>query len=173
MAAKVQSAGLSVAELRKREAKFDELLAQIVALFPEAHKLAKGDRRASQGKMGEEESAALRGVIDAIDLQPAVFQSLADDDEGHDPNKVETELLRERLDTHAIYSRIAEKLYDAATPLSDSALKAGALVKPVALAAYEIAKPISKRDTAMRGKIAKALDYYGGRTGKKDSKPEG
>jgi hypothetical protein len=37
----------------------------------------------------------------------------------------------------------------------------GALVKPVALAGYEIAKPISKRNDAIRGKIVKALDFYG------------
>lgn len=38
----------------------------------------------------------------------------------------------------------------------------GALVKPVTLAAYEIAKPLSKRNAAIREKIALAIDYYSG-----------
>lgn len=47
--------------------------------------------------------------------------------------------------------------------MADTALTMGALVKPVALAAYGIAKPVSKRNDAIRGKISKALDFYSAR----------
>ena len=45
--------------------------------------------------------------------------------------------------------------------LSDAALTHAALCKPVTLAAFEIAKPVSKRNPAVREKIAPLLDYYG------------
>jgi hypothetical protein len=163
MGKKVHDTALTVDELKQRALKARTLLGEIHALFPEAHGLAKDDRRRSQGKMGADEAAALRGVVDAMDVQPAVFDSLADDDEGHDPNKLETALLRDRFDRHEIYSSLAAEFEAAASVLSDTALAMGALVKPVALAGYEIAKPISKRNEAVRGKISKALDFYGGR----------
>ena len=164
MGKKLHDTALTVDELRQRALKGRTLLGEIRALFPEAHGLAKDDRRLSQGKMGADEAAALRGVVDAMDLQPAAFDSLADDDEGHDPNKLETALLRDRFDRHEIYASLAGEIEEATKVFSDTALAMGALVKPVALAGYEIAKPISKRDDAIRGKLAKALDFYGGRS---------
>ena len=80
------------------------------------------------------------------------------EDAGNEPA-----LLRDRFDRHEIYASLATEIEEAANVFSDTALAMGALVKPVALAGYEIAKPISKRNDAIRGKIAKALDFYGGR----------
>jgi hypothetical protein len=162
MGKKVHDNEVTVAELTKRVAHAKSLIAQVRALFPEAHALPKDDRRRSQGKMGEEESKALRSVVDAVDAEPAVFASLADEDEGHDPEKVETDLLRDRFERHDLYSSVADELTAAAGVFSDSALDVGSLVKPVTLAAYEIAKPVSKRHPVIREKIAPALDYYGG-----------
>jgi hypothetical protein len=163
MGKKVHDTALTVDELNQRALKAKALLGEIRALFPEAHGLAKDDRRLSQGKMGVDEAEALRGVVDAMDLQPGIFEALADEDEGHDPNKLETELLRDRFDRHAIYLSLAAEVEEVANVFSDTALAVGALVKPVSLAGYEIAKPISKRSEAIRGKIAKALDLYSGR----------
>ena len=110
---------------------------------------------------GAKEGLALRGVLDAVDLEPAMFASLADEDEGHDPGKLETDLLRERFDCHQIYSSIADEMESLASVLSDAALTHAALAKPVTLAAYEIARPVSKRHPAIRAKLAPTLDYYG------------
>ena len=71
--------------------------------------------------------------------------------------------LRDRFDRHGVYASLAAEVEEVANLLSDTALAVGALVKPVALAGYEIAKPISKRNEAIRGMIAKALDFYSGR----------
>jgi hypothetical protein len=105
---------------------------------------------------------ALRGVADAMDLQPAIFDALADEDEGHDPNKLEIALLHDRFDRHEIYSSLAAELEEVANIFSNTALAMGALVKPVTLAWYEIARPINKRNDAIRGKITEALDFDGG-----------
>ena len=153
MGKKVHDTALTVDELKQRALKAKSLLEEIRALFPEAHGLAKDDRRRSQGKMGVDEAEALRGVVDAMDLQPAVFDSLADEDEGHDPNKLEPALLRDRFDRHGIYASLAAEVEAVGNLLSDTALAMGALVKP-----------ISKRNDAIRGVIAKALDLYGGRS---------
>ena len=162
MAKTTKDAEGSLEDLQKRAAQSSELNAQIRAHFPEARQLAKQDRRSSRGKMGLVEAAALRGTLDAIDLEPAVFSSLADEDEGHDPEKVETDLLRERFNRHEIYTRLADELTATAKLLTDAALTNGAMVRPLCLAAYEIAKPISKRHPAMREKITTLIDYYAG-----------
>jgi hypothetical protein len=72
--------------------------------------------------MGEEEAEALRGVVDAMDLQPALFDSLAlaDEDEGQDPNKLETSLLRDRLDHHSIYLALAAQAEEVAGVMADT-----------------------------------------------------
>jgi hypothetical protein len=163
MGKKVHNVELSVSDLKELQDKAIAQVNELRAQFPEAQRLAKDDRRLSQGKMGADEAVALRGVIDAMELLPAVFASLADEDEGHDPNKLETDLLRDRFDRHAIYSTLATQFEAAAELFSDAALAMGALVKPVTLAAYEIAKPISRRNEGLRDKIAKALDFYSGR----------
>lgn len=160
MGKKAQDAQLTITELKKRKADVSAVADKIRGQFPEAKRLAKGDRRASVGKIGEKEAAGLRGVIDAMEVEPAVFGILADEDEGHDPNKLETDLLRDRLDRHQIYSEMAAELQELADRFSDAALSMGALVKPVCLAAYEIAKPLSRRHPAIREKIAPMLDYY-------------
>ncbi|HEX7837309.1 MAG TPA: hypothetical protein VF469_07595 [Kofleriaceae bacterium] len=92
--------------------------------------------------MGAGEAEALRGAIDAMDLQPAVFDSLADDDEGHDPSKLETARLRDRFDRHEIYASLAAEVEEVANVFSDTALAMGALVKPMALAGYEITRTL-------------------------------
>ena len=160
MAKKTKDGDGTLEDLKKRAAQSSALTAQTRALFPEAQEFAKEDRRQSRGKMGLVEGAALRGVVDAIDLEPAIFATLADEDEGHDPDKLETDLLRDRIDRHEIYTRQAEEHLALAKVFSDAALAHGALVRPVALAAYEIAKPISKRHPAIRAKIAPLVDYY-------------
>jgi len=123
-------------------------------------KVTKEDRRLSRGKMGLVEAAALRECVGAVDLEPAIFAPLADEDEGRDPDKLETDLLRDRFDRHEIYTRMAEEHLALARLFSDAALAHGALVRPVTLAIHEIAKPISKRHPAIREKIQPLMDYY-------------
>lgn len=157
--------GPRIDDLEQRVIRGTALLADIRALFPEASAMARIDRRRSQGRMGTDESTALRSVVDAIDLSPAVFESLADEDEGNDPKRVETDLIRQRFTQHALYSQLSRDISALATVFSDTALAVGAQIKPLALAAYEIAKPVSRRDAKLREKIAPALDYYRGSTG--------
>jgi hypothetical protein len=181
MPKKVQDEKISVADLTKHAEEARAQLAEIRAKFPEVTGFAKTDRVGSNGRMGLKEAEALRSVVDAMDLEPGVFGVLADEDSGHDPGKLETSLIRDRFDRHHVYAGLAADLEKLASVFADAALEMGALVKPVSLAAYEIAKPLSKRHKALREKIAPALDYYGAnaaagaaaRQAKKAGKDEG
>lgn len=161
MGKKVQDEKVSVAELVKRATEAKTGLAKMRASFPEVTGIAKGDRIGSLGRMGIAESGALLSVVDAMELEPAVFGVLADEDEGHDPGKLETALIRDRFARFTVYAELAAECERLAGIFSDAALEMGELVKPVSLAAYEIAKPLSKRHKGLREKIAPALDYYG------------
>jgi hypothetical protein len=148
-------------DLKKRAAQGHALISQIRELFSEAHEMPSDDRRRSTGRVGDDESIALQGVVGAMEIRPASFEVLADEDEGEDPLRLETELMRARFARRDTYSGLAEELRKVATIFEDEAMAQGALVVPVARAAYEIAKPLSRRDPAVREKLAPALNYYG------------
>lgn len=161
MPAKPQGDGaLPLPELKKRVDKALELIAQLRELFPDLLVLTEEDRKYSQGRLRTNEPEALLAVLDGVDQSPEYFKSLADEDEGHDPNKFETDLLRDRLARRELYRKVAEAMAPLATGFDDTTLHHGALVRPAVLAAYRIAKTISATDQKMRTTIAKAIDFY-------------
>jgi len=161
MPKKIHDETLSLAELKKRAEHAKAQAAAIQSSFPEAHALPVDVRKHVPGRFGAAESVALRGVIDAIDLEPTPFKSLANEDDGHDASKLETDLLRDRLERHDVYAQLSETFQTLSDLFSDAALSVGAHVKPVTLAAYEIAKPMARRDDKLAAKLKPALDYYG------------
>src|SRR5262245_6566875 len=102
--------GLPLLELKKRVEKALELIGQVRELFPDLVELTEEERKYSQGRMRTDEPAAMRTVLDAVDASPEYFKSLADEDEGHDPNKFETDLLRDRLERRELYRQVAEAM---------------------------------------------------------------
>jgi hypothetical protein len=145
--------------LQKNAATAKELLTQIYALLPGLSGLTPDARKhASKFRAGEAE--ALSSVLDAADAKPALFESLADKDNGEDPHTFEVNLLRDRLQRAAILGSIA----DAFTPLSDgiadTLLHLGDLSKPVMLLAYGIAKMHAKLDGVIANAIRPAMDFY-------------
>jgi hypothetical protein len=149
-----------IEELRKQTKKALELAAELRSLFQELTELTEEDRKFSQGRMRTGEADILRSVLDAVDLQPEYFKSLADEDEGHDPGRFETDLLRDRLERRALYLQVADALDPIVTGLNDTALHFGGLTRPAVLAAYRIAKTLARTDRKMKTAIAKAIDFY-------------
>lgn len=86
-----------------------------------------------------------------------VAWELANKDEGHDPNKFETGLLRHRLANGLTLTKLVEPIDETPLALSDSALYVATLVKPPVLAAYEIAKPLAKNGKNLNP----ATNYFG------------
>jgi hypothetical protein len=142
-------------------------VAKVRAMFPDAQEISADMRKHSTGKIGPQESQAMRGVLDAIDYAPALFESLADKDDGVDPNVVETDLLRQRLDEHDLWQGLADDLENLQRIVSDQALLVGSHVAPCVRAAYFIAKTIAKTNEQIRIKIAAMSDVHAGKGRKK------
>ena len=138
-----------------------EHLDAIDAVLDEAVELTDELRLSAQRMRGEAEKEALESILDYVDTQPAAFKGLANKDEGHDPNKFETPLLRHRLANGLTLTKLVERIDQTRLALSDSALYVATLVKPPILAAYEIAKPLAKNDEKNGKKLNPATNYFG------------
>jgi hypothetical protein len=151
---------LPLEELRRRVGLAQELLAQIYALLPHLRRFNEEERRHSQGRLREGEEEMLGAIADVIAYAPQYFVSLADEDEGHDPDQLEVDLVRDRLERRTLITGISKALRPLNEGLADEALYLGGLVRPVLLAAYRIAKPISKTDVGMANRLARVIDFY-------------
>ena len=135
--------------------------AEIDALLPGLVTMTDDDRRHSDGKLRDGEADALASVLDVADRYPQYFTVLADKDGGVDPRTFETALLRDHIARRKIFAALADTADALATPLTDTVLTLGEQVRPVLLAAYQIAKPIAGADDKVRSALAPALDFYG------------
>jgi hypothetical protein len=151
---------LPIDELRRRAARAQELIAEVYTLFPHLRRFTADERRYSQGRLREGEAEMLGTMVDIIDNAPQYFVSLADQDEGHDPERLETGLLRERLERRMLINGISKSLDPLTQGLADETLYLGGLTRPVLLAAYRIAKPISKSDVTVANRLAPVIDFY-------------
>jgi hypothetical protein len=146
---------LTIEELRQRAARAKALIGELKGLFPDLRRYTEDQRRSSQGRLREGEAEMLGTVIDVVEYAPHYFASLADQDEGHDPIRLETSLLRDRLERRVVMGEIADT-----RDLGDTAFYYGDLVRPAILSAYRIAKPISKSDIGVANRLAKVIDFY-------------
>ncbi len=161
---------LPIAELRKRVEEGVALAKKLKTMFPELVAKTEEDRRYTQGNMRTGEGPMLTKVLDGVDMRPSYFTSLADRDEGHDPTKFETSLLRDRLERRELYFKLASEVSSLGSLFGDTALHFGELARPPVLAAYRIAKTLAETDQALRTVIADVIDFFRVRksTAKKD-----
>lgn len=117
------------------------------------------DQRARAPKLQEGEHAMLARVLDVADLKPALFESLADEDDGMDPQKFETGLLRERIEKHRLFREIAEELAPLSTQVNDSAHYLASRFREALSAAYRIAKTHAATDKSVNDLLAPAIDF--------------
>ncbi len=103
---------------------------------------------------------AFAAVYDAADAKPEIFASLADKDDGLDPKKFETQLLRDRLERRNLIDEIATEAAPLASAFGDTVLALGERVAPVSRAAYKIGKAIAETDAELRTILAPAIDAY-------------
>jgi hypothetical protein len=151
---------MSLAELTARVEKAEGFARQIRELFPNLTTLTTNERVHTTGRFREGESVALSGVLDAARLRPALFASLADQDDGHEPDRFETELIAERLERRDLLARVDVRLDPLAQQLTDTVLRLGEQSRPVLLSAYKIAKVVAETDPKLRQTIAKTIDFY-------------
>jgi len=151
---------LSIEEFKKRIGRSHALIAEIETQLPGMTTLTSAERLTSDGKLGTNESAMLGVVLDAVEISPHYFSSLADQDDGVDPNQFETELLRERLARRDALHTIAQDLEALVKRVNDTVMHLGSRVRRPVLAAYQIGKSVAKSDAILRKNLAPAFDYY-------------
>jgi hypothetical protein len=152
---------LTIEQLTRNINKALDLLEQLDKVLPGLTTLTDDDRKHSEGRIrGEGEVAALRAVLSAVDADPHYFKALADKDEGHDPNKLETQLLRDRLTKRELLARVQDAIDPLTARIGDTILRLGELTRPTTLLAYRIAKQVAEHDEPIKAQLAPALDYY-------------
>lgn len=144
-AAKVKAAAMELVATANRE------LPGLVTLT--------GEQRAHAPKLREGEHAMLARVLDVADSKPALFESLADEDDGMDPTKFETRVLRDRIEKHRLFGEIAAELSPLASHVNDSALYVAGRFREALSAAYRIAKTHAATDKRINDILAPVIDF--------------
>jgi len=129
----------------------DELLA-------DAQMLEDVARRTVVKLRGPEEAVVLQGILQFAAEHEQMFVSLRDQDEGADPTTFETALIAGRLSNAQTLTALAARLKKLHLQVSDAALQATALAKPVALKAYAIAKVMKDGDDI--NLVTPAINFY-------------
>ena len=145
--------------LQKNIAQVQVLLTEIEALLPGFAGLTP-DARQHSSKFRDGEAEALSSVLDAADAKPALFESLANQDMGDDPNVFEVNLLRDRLQRAVLLGALAKQFAPITSGLADTLLQLANLSRPVMLAAYNIAKAHAKLDGVIANAIRPALTFF-------------
>jgi len=106
------------------------------------------------------EAQALLSVLDVAEAKPALFESLAPLDDGYDPKKFETKVLRDRVERAAILDEFSTDLDDTQAHVSDTMLYLGTHSKPVMLTAYGIAKTVAASDGTVAKLASAAIEFF-------------
>ena len=143
----------SVAAAAAAVAQAQSHLAGLVAL-PEAQRKVIG------GRFRDGEPQVLLAVLAECAARPELVASLADEDNGVDPNTFETTLLSSRIQLAMLLAPLSATLTEFASNLNDTVLYLNELTRPPTLEAYAILKAVSKTDLSVKTAIAPALDFY-------------
>ncbi|WP_437654003.1 hypothetical protein [Sorangium sp. So ce1182] len=169
---------MPIEEFRSRAEKAKALAAEfgekLDGLFPGLVTLTK-EQRQTAPRLRDGEHAMLHKVLDVVEMKPALFESLADQDEGMDPNRFESALLRDRIEKHLLFSKVAESLAPIGGELGDSTLYTAAKFRETLYAAYRIGKTHAQTDRKVMDVLAPVIDFMrknvAGAAAKKSRKP--
>lgn len=131
---------------------------KIHELFPGLVTLTK-EQRAVAPRLREGEHDNFLAILKIVEMKPQLFESLADNDEGMDPNKFETGLLRDRIEKHRLLGELAAELAPLSEQIGDSPLYLASLFRDAMSAAYRIAKAHSETDKTIMDVLAPVIDF--------------
>ncbi len=146
-------------ELQKRVETAHGHIQQVIDLFPGLITLTEEERRHTSGRIRKGEGGMFLAVLSIIESFPHFFEGLSDLDGGVDPNKVEVELMRDRVQRAELLAPLSD-LTEKLTGLSDTVLHLRAKVREPISQAYGIAKVMAKTNQALRSKLAPVIDFY-------------
>ncbi len=149
-------------EFKKRVAQAQKLIAdfkmQMSETLPGLVTLT-AEQRAIAPRLRAGEHGHLTTVLDVVDRKPQLFDSLADNDEGMDPNKFETSLLRDRIEKHRLLGELTAELAPLSDQVSDTTLYLASLFREALSAAYRIAKTHAQTDKKINDILAPVIDF--------------
>ena len=119
------------------------------------------ERKFSNGRFRDGESAAITGILDAADAFPSLFVALAEKDNGSDDTVFESQPTRDNLARRDHLARLAGALDPLTRGVSDTLLALGSSVREVATPAYAIARVAASVHPKLRAKLSKPTKYYG------------
>lgn len=146
-------------ELESRVGQAGTLMKQAFALFPGLLVLTDEERRYSNGRFRNGEGQMYLTILSVMEAFPTFFEGLADLDQGVDPTKVETPLLRDRLQRAEILARLLDPAGQLGG-MSDTVLHLRSLVRDPVKEAYGIAKSMAKTNTKLKSMLAPVIDFY-------------
>jgi hypothetical protein len=155
-------ADVAPAELAAKVAKVEKLLDEIDEVLEGTVTLDEPQRKTTLRLRGDAEVTALTGVLQFAAAHEALFEALADEDEGIDRTKFETLLVSGRLANARTLSGLVTRLEQAKLKVSDTVLYATSLSKPIALKAWEVAKVYVDRYPEQKALLAPAVNFYRG-----------
>jgi hypothetical protein len=150
---------MPLTELESRVTQAGKLMAQILDLFPGVIVMPEAERKVSNGRLRNGEGGAYLTLITVMEAFPALFEGLADLDQGVDPTHVETPLMRDRIQRAELLARFAA-VADKLGGVSDTVLHLRSLVREPMSEAYGIAKSMAKTNQKLKSMLAPVLDFY-------------
>jgi hypothetical protein len=123
--------------------------------------LTEEERLHTAGKLRVGEPAAITAVFDTVDAFPQYFDTLANQDNGTDPDTVETQPARTGLATAESLQPIIPMLAELQTMVSDGIFANADIAKALSVPAYAIGKTLSKTNPKLRTSLAPAISFYG------------
>jgi hypothetical protein len=150
---------MPLVELDSRVLQAGKLMAEVLALFPGLIVMPEAERKVSNGRLRNGEGGAYLTILTIMEAFPALFEGLADLDQGVDPTHVETPLMRDRIQRAEILARL-DAVADKLGGVSDTVLHLRSLVREPMSEAYGIAKSMAKTNQKLKSMLAPVLDFY-------------
>lgn len=138
--------------------KVDTLVADIHELFPGLVTLTREQRKVSP-RLRERAPEMYLKILDATDKKPALFESLADADDGMDPQTFESRLLRDRVEKYALLGDIDAALARVEGALGDTGHYLAGRFQDAVLSAYRIGKAHARTDKVINDILAPVIDW--------------
>ncbi|KYF66893.1 hypothetical protein BE11_48390 [Sorangium cellulosum] len=143
---------------RKAREKASLFVAEIDEIFPGLVTLTAEQRKVAP-RLRDGEHPMLLKILDVAEKKPALFESLADEDDGMNPGELETQLLRDRIEKHSLFLELGETLDPLSGKVSDTTLYLATKFREVLSAAYRIAKAHAATDRTVNGMVAPVIDF--------------
>jgi hypothetical protein len=159
--------GLTLAQARQIAASINAAIDNIKATLqnPTArYSASERGIKAAQAGFNDEEEKAIHAVFDAADIVKKVIEEdMAGKDHGNDPNALEIDLQRARIEVYKVFRKAGENVLEFGYALIDTAISTALLARDVESDLYAVVKGLATVNTKVRSALADAYNFFRGR----------